>query len=103
MDSAGVHDAWLCHGAAGLGHVFHRLYRASGDEELARAARAWFARCVTRLEGEERVGGAGWLDGPGGAALALLAATGDAGASWDRALLLSARPNERRTSRTETR
>ena len=103
MDSAGVRDAWLCHGAAGLGHVFHRLYRASGDEELARAARAWFARCVTRLEGEDRAGGAGWLDGPGGAALALLAATGDAGASWDRALLLSARPNERRTSRTETR
>jgi hypothetical protein len=101
-DTAGVHDAWLCHGATGLGHVFHRLYRSSGEEELARAARAWFARGLSMLEGEAP-GGVGWLDGAGGAALALLAATGDAGASWDRALLLSARPSEQRAPRSEGR
>ena len=37
-----------------------------------------------------------WLDGTSGVILALLAATGDADADWDRALLLSAHDSELR-------
>ena len=36
---SGVVDAGLCHGAAGLGHVFNRLFQATGEQRLALAAR----------------------------------------------------------------
>ena len=41
-----VIDAGLCHGAAGVAHLFNRLSQATGDAELARAADAWFARTL---------------------------------------------------------
>src|SRR5262249_12379647 len=41
-DQAGVQDAGLCHGAAGLGHLFNRLYQATGEPRLAEAACFWF-------------------------------------------------------------
>jgi lantibiotic modifying enzyme len=97
----GVIDAGLCHGAAGLGHVYHRLYRATGEERLADASRRWLARAVelsdrdARFVWREYEGGRTFsrpgLMGGGGVALALLAATGDASADWDRALGISAR------------
>ena len=40
--SAGVSDAGFCHGAAGVGHVFNRLYQATGEALLGDAARFWF-------------------------------------------------------------
>ncbi len=40
--SAGVSDAGFCHGAAGVGHLFNRLYQAIGDATLGDAARFWF-------------------------------------------------------------
>jgi lantibiotic modifying enzyme len=100
--ACGVDDAGLCHGAAGLGHVYHRLYRATGDERLAEVARQWLMRAVAMgesgarfvweaRENRERVSHPGFLSGGGGIALALLAATGDADAAWDRALGISAR------------
>src|SRR5262249_26014505 len=45
-DQAGVIDAGLCHGAAGLGHLFNRMYQATGEPWLADAARFWFARTL---------------------------------------------------------
>lgn len=46
VDLTRVVDAGLCHGAAGLGHAFHRLYRASGLRVCREAAREWFARAL---------------------------------------------------------
>lgn len=106
VDDAGVVDVGLCHGAAGNGHVFHRLYRATGDERFADAARRWFARALAmrtpgrgvagfRAYDPDPRGALGWrashglLTGAAGVALALAAATNDADPSWDRALLLS--------------
>jgi hypothetical protein len=97
---SGARDAGLCHGAAGLGHLYHRLFCATGDERYARAARAWLGRVVAMSDpaapftwweraGQRRVSRPGFLTGGGGAALALLAATGDASAGWDRALCAS--------------
>ena len=40
---SGVVDAGLCHGAAGLGHVFNRLFQATGEQRLAVAAREWLS------------------------------------------------------------
>jgi hypothetical protein len=103
-DQAGVQDAGLCHGAAGLGHLFNRLYQATGEPRLAEAARFWFRRTL-ELRCEDR-GIAGfaafspereepWLDEPGlltgaaGVALALLAAATPIEPAWDRMLLVS--------------
>lgn len=107
-DKAGVQDAGLCHGSAGLGHLFNRLYQATGEEPLAAAARRWFESCldfpqaghdgVAGYASWSPVGGAGelgWTDDPGfltgaaGVGLALLAATGEIEPAWDRVLAIS--------------
>jgi hypothetical protein len=100
-------DTGLCHGAAGAGHVFHRLFLATGEPRFADAARFWFARLLA-MRGEHRgfagfaaygpdgkgklawTGDAGFLTGAAGVTLALVAAiTEDAEPVWDRALLIS--------------
>jgi lantibiotic modifying enzyme len=110
-DQTGVRDAGLCHGAAGLGHLFNRLYQATGEPRLAEAARFWFrqtlelrhpdrgiagfAALTKEREGEER-----WVDEPGlltgvaGIALALLAACTPVEPAWDRVLLVSIPPKQ---------
>jgi hypothetical protein len=101
-----VQDVGLCHGSAGAGHLFNRLYQATGDEELGAAARYWFARAFEmRRPGAGLAGflsygrnagqGAGWsaepgfLSGAAGIALALLAAATPVPPAWDRLLLAS--------------
>jgi lantibiotic modifying enzyme len=105
-DQAGVVDAGLCHGAAGLGHIFNRMSQATGDAALARAARYWFRRTLAMRRRGRGFGGFSalsaredgtryWDDDPGiltgsaGIALALLAATNSIEPAWDRMLLLS--------------
>jgi hypothetical protein len=102
-DTAGVRDAGLCHGAAGLGHLFNRLYHAVGDPCFAEAARFWFRRCLEMRKPGRGVAGfsrhwrqdgadiwqkdPGLLTGAAGIALALLAAITDIEPKWDRVLL----------------
>jgi lantibiotic modifying enzyme len=105
-DQAGVMDAGLCHGSAGLGHIFNRMYQATGDATLARAARFWFDRTLAMRRPGRGIGGFSalsgkadgtryWEDDPGlltgaaGIALALLAATTSIEPAWDRMLLVS--------------
>src|SRR5262249_17462663 len=107
-EDAGVKDATLCHGAAGLGHIFNRLYQATSDETLGGAARFWFERTLALRRPGRGVGGfsavaitesgrgkevvdAGRVTGGAGIALALLAATTSIEPEWDRILLLSTR------------
>jgi lantibiotic biosynthesis protein len=107
--TAGVVDASLCHGAAGLGHIFHRMYLHSGEPTFARAARRWFRRCLSMREGRRfggfyevvrgrsgtlvRTASAGFVTGAAGVAAALAAALiGADAAAWDRCLLLSGNP-----------
>ena len=42
----GVTDAGLCHGSAGLAHVFNRLYQLTAEQALADAARFWIERTL---------------------------------------------------------
>lgn len=105
FETSAVVDAGFCHGSAGLAHLFHRLHRASGDAECARAGRAWFARllertedrpniaglatfCFERERGGEYIEDPAWLTGAAGAGLALLAAVTDLDPVWDRPFLL---------------
>ena len=106
---SGVLDAGLCHGAAGLGHFFNRMFQATGDPELARCARGWFDRCLEmrqpgqgvagyqcvlrNLDGtEQRTDDAGFLTGAAGIGLALLGAISAVEPSWDRVLLADLAP-----------
>lgn len=99
-------DAGLCHGAAGLGHLFNRMYQISGDAELREAAAAWYQRTLAmRSPGEgiagyrawsaTRPGERAWQNDPGfllgvsGIGLALLAAVSDVDPAWDRVLQAS--------------
>src|SRR5262249_1489457 len=47
---SGVEDAGLCHGAAGLGHIFHRLWARTHEARFAEAARFWFGRMLAMRE-----------------------------------------------------
>jgi hypothetical protein len=101
-----VKDAGLCHGAAGLGHIFNRLFQATGEAVFREAARYWFERTIEmKLTGQgiagfsvfmpDEDGTERWVDEPGflmgaaGIALALLAAATDIEPQWDRTLLVS--------------
>ena len=105
-EESGVVDAGLCHGAAGLGHIFNRMYQTTGEEVLGRAAGFWFERTLAMRQPDRGVGGfsalaanddgtrywvddVGILTGASGIALALLAATTSIEPAWDRMLLVS--------------
>lgn len=101
-------DPAFCHGTAGLSHLFHRLYQATGDPALQAAARRWLERTLAAQRPGQGLGGylsrgrqtdgrLGWIADPGflggaaGIGLALLAAATPFEPAWDRLLLLSGR------------
>jgi lantibiotic biosynthesis protein len=105
----GVVNACFCHGAAGLAHLYNRMYQATGEENLRRAAVHWLERTLDfyRLA---RDNGSAWVQGSWGAAqptqwtwtgielvegaagvaLVLLAAATSVEPAWDRMFLVSA-------------
>jgi hypothetical protein len=108
-DKCAVQDAGLCHGAAGLGHLFRRLGDATGDEVLREGARRWFRNTLALRRPDELAGfpafetadapagqgtyraSPGILAGAAGVGLALMSALG-ASADWDQRLLLDLTP-----------
>jgi lantibiotic modifying enzyme len=108
--ASGVRDACLCHGAAGNGHLFNRLFQRTHIQEFKRAAVYWFAQTLAlRRPGagvagyltwtgstRSRIpGGRGWVADPGvltgaaGIGLTLLSAIQPIEPAWDRMLLCS--------------
>ncbi len=102
-----VVDATLCHGSAGLGHLFNRLGHSLGDERVLALARHWFdvtldrhlpgltlvdrARAKELLATDDAVAvdpGYGLLFGAAGVGLALLAAVSDEEPWWDAVLFV---------------
>ena len=109
---SGPVDASLCHGSAGLAHIFNRLYQASGEDRLAAAARDWYdhtqslgcagagtAGSSSRLPDHQNAwhSDPGFLTGAAGVGLSLLGGCSDFAPEWDR-VLLTALP----LGRTET-
>ena len=101
-----VRDAGVCHGAAGLAHLFNRFWQTSGEEVFRDAARFWIERTLElRSPGEGIAGFRAWhamagstgqwaavpglLEGAAGVALVLLAAVSPVEPEWDRILLVS--------------
>jgi hypothetical protein len=106
-ERTGVVDASFCHGTAGLAHIYNRMYQATGEPKLGRAAVYWLERTLdyyrlARDKGDwwvqaskdrEEAGswtGIGLLEGAAGVALVLLAATTSLEPAWDRMFLVSA-------------
>jgi lantibiotic biosynthesis protein len=107
FESSQVTDAGLCHGAAGVAHVFNRMAQATGDAELARAADTWFDRTIAMRRSEPIAGypravpvdgvitwepAEDLLTGATGIALALHAAISPIEPAWDQLLLADLSP-----------
>ena len=105
-----VSDACLCHGTAGLGHLFNRLYQATGEARFREAARNWFEKALAQRRPGQGIAGfsaldnlpsgeqiwvdeAGFLMGAAGIGLALLAAIAPFEPRWDSILLVSIPPD----------
>jgi hypothetical protein len=113
-DQAGVRDAGLCHGAAGLGHVFKPAVPGDGGraprrgrtvlagprpgdaEEEGRSRRVHRPSALPTVRPTAALS-RGVLEGAAGIALALLAAVSPIEPEWDRMLLLSVRTPGRRS------
>jgi lantibiotic modifying enzyme len=105
----GVVNANFCHGAAGLAHLYNRMYQATGEPRLGRAAMYWLERTLGFYR-RARDGGGTWVrgnwdpgrrdlwtwtgidvvEGAAGVALVLLAAATSVEPTWDRMFLVSA-------------
>jgi class I lanthipeptide synthase len=101
----GVVNACFCHGTAGLAHLYNRMYQATGEPTLGRAATYWLERTLDFYH-QARDSGDGWVqgrwgqqpwtwtgidlvEGAAGVALVLLAATTSVEPIWDRMFLVS--------------
>jgi hypothetical protein len=114
-EGCGVIDGGLCHGAAGLAHLYNRLFQASRDPIFREASRSWIEWLLEqRKPGQGTAGWLAWrpiapfdpnkapqldwapdaglLTGATGIGLALLAAVSPVEPAWDRLLLASVPP-----------
>lgn len=99
-----IADAGLCHGAAGVAHIYNRLFHYTGRETFKETARYWFEQTLQMavfadgLAGYKKrvsqekgdwVNSACVLDGIAGIGLALIAAVSDSEPAWDECLFFS--------------
>ena len=99
-----VIDAGLCHGSAGIAHIFNRMYINTKEQQFKDAADYWYAETLkmanhkNSLSGykawhTEKYGGwqeeFGFLEGIAGIGLTLMSAISDIEPTWDEILLIS--------------
>lgn len=96
-----VMDAGVCHGAAGIAHIFNRVYQNTGDEVFKDAALYWLDDCMQKSRFNDGLAGYkvwrndGWitkhgiLEGIAGIGLVLLSMISNIEPTWDECLLLS--------------
>jgi lantibiotic modifying enzyme len=104
LDENLVKDAGLCHGTAGIAHIYNRMYQYTHNEKFKDSACYWFDETLKMayyrngLAGykagrPEKQGGAkneaGFLEGIAGIGLALISAISNIEPTWDECLLLS--------------
>lgn len=103
-ENTGVVDAGICHGAAGLAHIYNRLYQGTHDSIFATAAESWVVQVLRHRAGGTGICGftsrmagpgggtiassaVGLLEGVAGIALSLLATISALEPTWDAILL----------------
>ncbi len=98
-----VFDAGICHGTAGIAHIFNRMYQNTQKIELKLVSNYWIEKTLQMSSFENGFAGykawngqkIGWkkeiglLEGVSGIGLALISAISDIEPAWDECLLLS--------------
>lgn len=98
-----VYDAGLCHGSAGVAHIFNRMFMNTGNKLFKEAANYWFKITLEMANKKDGIAGfkqflsieqqsvvnPGFLEGAAGIGLALLSADNQVDPAWDEMLLLS--------------
>jgi hypothetical protein len=109
LETRGIFDASLCHGAAGNSLIFLRLYHATGESCFLSAAQDHLDCTMAFRDPKQPFGGfphyrtdarqqssmhfiPGLLEGNTGVALMLLSALTNQAPDWDRHLLISLAP-----------
>ncbi|MCP4214644.1 MAG: lanthionine synthetase C family protein [bacterium] len=97
-------DPGLCHGAAGLAHIYNRMYHYSGNDAFKEPTRYWMDVTMKMASYEdgyagfkawhtEKYGGwvaeVGFLEGIAGIGLAFISVLSEIEPKWDRCLFLS--------------
>jgi hypothetical protein len=98
-----VIDAGMCHGTAGISHIYNRMYHYTGIMDFKLAALYWFDETLKMARYTDGYAGfkcwmgelyGGWInkinifDGITGIGLAILSAISDLEPNWDQVLLL---------------
>jgi len=102
LGSNSVHDACLCHGTAGIAHIFNRMYHYTGIPVFKEQSIYWFDQTLKQARFEDGCAGfkqwygenqfinkIDFLEGIAGIGLALLSSIAHIEPCWDRCLLLS--------------
>ena len=100
----GVVDAGICHGTAGIAHIFNRMYNYTGIERFKESSLYWLDHTLQMRTFPDGFAGykawyskdyGGWqcksslLDGIAGIGLVLMSSISDIEPQWDECLLLS--------------
>lgn len=101
-ESQNIVDAHLCHGTAGIAHIYNRFYNSSHENLFKDAATFWFEETFRKFNPKFEFGFQAWkgeqygwqdfpglLEGSAGIGLALSSAISEVEPKWDRCLLLS--------------
>ena len=103
LEKAHILDAGICHGAAGIAHIFNRFYQQTQNEVYRNTALYWLQITLNMSTFKDGLAGykahkgiedgyinsIGLLDGIVGIGMVLMAAISNIEPGWDRAFLLS--------------
>jgi lantibiotic biosynthesis protein len=98
-----VVDAGLCHGTAGIAHIFNRMFINTGILEFKEVTDYWFTETLKMAKFEDGLAGYkiwrteehgwtndyGFIEGIAGIGLAMISYVSDIEPAWDECLLLS--------------
>lgn len=96
-----VLDGGICHGTAGIAHIYNRFYQHTGNQEIYKAALFWIQKTLEMGKFSDGLAGYkvyttkgseleyGLLEGISGIGLVLLGFIDSKTMDWDRSLLIS--------------
>lgn len=96
-------DGGLCHGTAGIAHIYNRMYKCTSIEDFKLTSDFWFSETLKMAKFPDGLAGfkawrtpergnwaleSGFLEGIAGIGLAMISAVSDIEPNWDECLLL---------------
>lgn len=97
-----VYDAGLCHGTAGIAHIYRRMFLNTGMQEFEKASLYWYDQTLKMATHKDGLAGymslysedvwekkEGLLEGIAGIGLSFVSVVSGEEPAWDEALLLS--------------